>query len=76
MIYEDPADKKTYFPTLRSYYTDDSELKRVKENRYNSRYYKFVIYELNHGGMHLIGYYRMLPKTEDIHNIIKGHTKW
>ena len=45
MIYEDPADKKTHFLVLRNYETDDSELKRVKENKYNSKYDKFVIYE-------------------------------
>ena len=71
MIYVYPADKKTNFLILRNYYTNDSELKRVKENKYNSKYGKFVIYESNPGGMHLIGYYRMLPKTEDIPNIMK-----
>ena len=54
IIYEDPADKKTHFLALRNYYTNDSELKRVKENKYNSKYDKFVIYETKPGGMHLI----------------------
>ena len=35
MIYEDSADKKIHFLILRNYYTDDSELKRVKENMDN-----------------------------------------
>ena len=69
MIYEVPADMRIHSLTLRNYYTDDFELKRVKENKYNSKYDKFVIYESNPGGMHLIGYYRMLLKTEDILNL-------
>ena len=56
MIFEDTANKKTHFLTLRTYYTDDSELKRVNENKHDSKYDKFVIYESNPGGMHLIGY--------------------
>ena len=56
---------------MRNYYTNDSELKRVKENKYNSKYDKFVIYDSNSRGMHLIGYYRMLQKTEDIPNIME-----
>ena len=47
IIYKDSLDKKTHFLTLRNYYTNDSELKRVKENKYNSKYDKFVIYESN-----------------------------
>ena len=35
MIYEDCADKKSHFLILRNYYTDDLELKRVKENMDN-----------------------------------------
>ena len=48
MIYDDPVDKETQFLTLMNYYTDDSELKRVKENKYNSKYDKFVIYGQAH----------------------------
>ena len=38
MIHKDPADKKTHFIILRNYYTDYSELKRVKKNKGNCKY--------------------------------------
>ena len=45
MIYEDPADKKTHFIILKNYFTNNSELKRVKENLGNCKYDKFIICE-------------------------------
>ena len=71
MICKDLVDKMTHFLILRKYHTDDSELKIVKENMHNSKYDKFIIYESNSWGMYLFGYYRMLPKIEDIPNIME-----
>ena len=38
MIYEAPPNKKTRFKVLMNYYINDSELKRFKENKGNSKY--------------------------------------
>ena len=38
IIWKNLFDKKTYFLTLKNYYTDELELKRIKENKGNRKY--------------------------------------